>query len=223
MKNTAALFSRFISENSGLLLGLARKMSNRLITQEDAMQTLYLKILELFDAPGKINSLSYLNQSAYIRSSISNFVTDSIRKSVVHGDSVINTALTRDSIPEPEMCNINEEQYIDHYLSVESDESFVASKLFVEEALKHIQKYEEELPGVSKFFQELVEPSPSFCELYLAYNSELTRPRNSGYIAPSVIGMLLGYSKFESLKREDCIKSVLRSVFGVSKNSICIS
>ena len=225
--NAASMFSTFVSTNSRFLAKQAIRMSNRILTIEDCLQELYLKaFMNLSNQDDVMVNDSEDLRFKSLRSVLINFVSDKIRASIVRDDSRNVETLESTSVS----ANASEEESgsigtFDHYLSSSSCENEVSTKIFIETALTHLEKYEEKLPGIMYFFQELVEPSPETGDKFNAYRESLQRQRNmkEGYIPMVVLGRILEFDSNVVWKFEKTIKHVMKTVFNLNADSLALS
>lgn len=225
--NAASMFSTFVSTNSSFLYKQANRMSNRILSREDCLQELYLKAFANLSNMDDVmvNDPQELRFRS-LRSVLMNFVNDKIRASIVRNDSYTvenleSTSVTADTSEDES----NAVGTFDQYLSSPSCESSVSSQMFVETAISHLEKYESKLPGITFFFQELVDPSPETGEKFLAYRESLQRQRNmkEGYIPMVVLGRILEFDSHIVWKFEKAIKHVMKTVFNLDESSLSLS
>jgi len=225
--NAASMFSNFVSTNSSFLAKQAHRMENRILSYEDAMQELYLKAFSNLSNMDDVmvNDPEELRFTS-LRSVLINFVSDKIRASIVRDDSRNVTMLESTSIgsdsSEEDSGSLGT---FDYYLHSHSCENEISTKIFVETALSYLEKYEEKLPGITYFFQELVEPSPETGDKFNTYRESLKRQRNmkEGYIPMVVLGRILDFDSNIVWKFEKTIKHVMKTVFNLNEDSLAIS
>lgn len=201
------------------------------MTQEDCFQELLLKILELIEEKKSIYPKE-VELFKFISTSISNYVVDSIRKSVIRNDSISRLNIPRSSeiIQSESISNYsteeNDELSIqllgksqDNLVFSDSQESEIVSNFILSDLLIHFEKLEIKFPGIFELFKELIHPSEQVTSKYTEYVKTLSKPRVSGYIPLSVVAKLIGYEKNYAAKLEKVIKDNLEKVFRVNTNS----
>lgn len=199
-------------------------MSNSIYEYDDCLQEFYLKVLDALNKDVTYFDVSIANAEASLRTVIINFVNDKIRYAIVRNDTVNKTNL--ESTSESSTASENEEasavNTFDNYLS-STFESQIDTELYVESIVKELSKYEKSCPGIVDFFAELIDPSHETGEKYEAYKLTLKRPRVSGYIPMSILGLILGHDVNTAWKFELKIKEVMSKVFGVDKSTISLA
>jgi len=219
-----------IDRNMGLIVKLSNKVSNAVMTSQDAQQELILKLLGKLDRDPQTLDKPIVQQDKITYKVLLDYHVDLIRFYSRRPDTSkycpnFSTSGVEYGTEDDANYDMSVED-IDHTApmfscnEMEHPEKKVSEDLYFRELIARAKEFEESYPGITEFIKQALDPSEEVLEQYETYRKgkKYSRHPERNYIPPYTLIKFLGISE-SRLRRFHIVISKILSNLEISRAS----